>query len=514
MNSMPLEESTDYEFDENVEDYSDDVDYEADEVDQRHQYGSQGWTEGQWVAKTGPELRMRVAAHSEDEEVSADASEEEADLREAQEVFPSPPAAQPTPAAAPPSPARCTPATPPLCAGACPSILQCRCQHRRATLQEIAKAPMRGPAVPELEDSDTSFELWSSQDVTGHSNKKFKHDISSKSLNPGLDASELKSRDGGESLADDDEKKDVGVYASLLETKYSDIKSKYEEAQKEITDLKRKKDAAPIVINPDERVKQLEDRVVLIKTKAKERIAEKDAIIEEQNEKLKKFEDILALLEVNCKQAVVKYNDAQVELAKKEEALQLHLSFKNRYDYKLNFLDEKARKMQHDYEIRIRKMEERIANGESARTQQLTEVKKDVKEVKEKFKKAKVTDAKDDVGFAFPKKPKTLRIAKVEPAGVAAIQTESKLPRMVGGVTIKEVLPSNEGTTTVQGGATKESSENDIKTNSEPTLSNDPKESCEGDSKQIVTNLPGVKITLTDAINELDQLAFQEPSLE
>ena len=329
-------------------------------------------------------------------------------------------------------------------------------------------------------------------DMMGHNNKKFKSD---------------------KSLADD--KENVGVYESLLEAKYSDIKSKYEEAQKEITELKRKKDAAPIVINPDERVKQLEDRVVLIKTKAKERIAEKDAVIEEQNEKLKKFEDILALLEVNCKQAVVKYNDAQVELAKKEEALQLHLSLKNRYDYKLNFLDEKARKMQKDYEIKIRKLEERIACGNNARPQQQpTEVKKDLEVVKEKSKKAKVTEAEDDGGFAFPKKPKTLRIAKVEPAVAAAIKPEVPLPKVVKGLTIREVFPSNECTNTAQDRTVEESSEDSVKTNPEPTVSNDFKEECKDDSKQIVTNLPGIKITLTDAINELDQKDFQEPELE
>jgi len=349
-------------------------------------------------------------------------------------------------------------------------------------------------------------------DVMGHSNKKFKPDISAKALNPALGTSELKSRDGGESLAGD--KKDVGVYASLLETKYSDIKSKYEEAQKEITELKRKKDAASIVINPDERVKQLEDRVVLIKTKAKEKIAEKDAVIEEQNEKLKKFEDILALLEVNCKQAVVKYNDTQMELVKKEEALQLHLSFKNRYDSKLNFLDEKCRKMQSDYEIRIRELEERITCGDSARPQVPSEVKKDVQKVKEKSKKAKVVDTKDHDDFVFPKKPKTLRIAKVDPTAAAVTQTESNLPKVVKGLTIKEILPSNEGMNAVQGGPAKESSENTMDTNPELTLCNDPKEATKEDSKQIVTTLPGVKITLTDAINELDHLNFQEPSLE
>merc|ERR1712025_171171 len=350
------------------------------------------------------------------------------------------------------------------------------------------------------------------QETTAHVNKKFKSENTERLLDTSVENS---SESGSNSAAAEtkDDKKDVGVYASLLETKYSDIKTKYEEAQKEIADLKRKKDAAPIMINPDERVKQLEDRVVLIKTKAKEKIAEKDAIIEEQNEKLKKFEDILGLLEVNCKQAVVKYNDAQVEPAKKEETLQLHVSFKNRYDYKVNFLDEKCRKMQHDYEIKIRKMEERFAAGGSGETTQAADV-KDVKEPVKDVKKPNSSKRKDD-GFAFPKKPKTLRIAKVEPA-----QQESKLPKVVKGLTIKEVLPATEDAG-LKDDIKVSDSEETSKIENEPANATESEESVKDesksvkdDTKQIVSNLPGVKITLTEAINELDQLAFQEPSLE
>merc|ERR1712025_672369 len=364
------------------------------------------------------------------------------------------------------------------------------------------------------------------QETTAHVNKKFKSENTERLLDTSVENS---SESGSNSAAAEtkDDKKDVGVYASLLETKYSDIKTKYEEAQKEIADLKRKKDAAPIMINPDERVKQLEDRVVLIKTKAKEKIAEKDAIIEEQNEKLKKFEDILALLEVNCKQAVVKYNDAQVELAKKEETLQLHLSFKNRYDYKVNFLDEKCRKMQHDYEIKIRKMEERFAAGGSGETTQaadVKDVKEPVKDIKEPVKDVKkpVKDVKEpnsskrkDDGFAFPKKPKTLRIAKVEPT-----QQESKLPKVVKGLTIKEVLPATEDAG-LKDDIKVSDSEETSKIENEPANATEFDESVKDesktdkdDTKQIVSTLPGVKITLNEAINELDQLAFQEPSLE
>jgi len=366
------------------------------------------------------------------------------------------------------------------------------------------------------------------QEIEAHGNKKFKPDNTEKLLESGIHSSGKKRRSGKDDIKDD--KKDVGVYASLLEAKYSDIKTKFEEAQREISELKKKKDAPPIMINPDERVKQLEDRVVLIKTKAKERIAEKDAIIEEQNEKLKKFEDILALLEVNCKQAVVKYNDAQVELAKKEEALQLHVSFKNRYDYKVNFLDEKCRKMQHDYENKIRKMEERFAaSGGGAKSLQAD----DSKNVKEQPKKLKVVEAKDD-GFSFPKKPKTLRIAKVESSTPAAppSQTENKLPKVVKGLTIKEVLPSNEDAN-VEGKEESKVENEDAKqvvsekvpesvseklpesvSETNPTRTEESQGAATDDSKQIVTNLPGVKITLSDAIDELDKLEFQEPSLE
>merc|ERR1719186_425079 len=133
-----------------------------------------------------------------------------------------------------------------------------------------------------------------------------------------------------------DDGSNVGDYQQqiyALESKYTAVKSKYREAKQEINQLKRKRETEPVASNTDERVKQLEERVMLIKTKAKEKIAEKDYIITEQNEKLAKFEEMLGLLEVICKQAVVKYNEAQVELAKKEETLQQHLSFKNRYDY-------------------------------------------------------------------------------------------------------------------------------------------------------------------------------------
>merc|ERR1719431_1560496 len=149
----------------------------------------------------------------------------------------------------------------------------------------------------------------------------------------------------------------------------------------------------------------------------------------------------------------------------------------------------------------------------------------DSKNVKEQPKKLKVVEAKDD-GFSFPKKPKTLRIAKVETPTPA--QAESKLPKVVKGLTIKEVLPSKEEANVEDKEESKVESEDAKQEVSEKApekvlatvpdstsvSTDESQEADKDDSEQIVTNLPGVKITLTDAIDELDKLEFQEPSLE
>merc|ERR1719186_190856 len=255
------------------------------------------------------------------------------------------------------------------------------------------------------------------------------------------------------------------------------VKSKYKEAKQEINQLKRKRESEHVASNTDERVKQLEERVMLIKTKAKEKIAEKDEIIAEQNEKLAKFEEMLGLLEVNCKQAVVKYNEAQVELAKKEETLQQHLSFKNRYDYKVNFLDEKCRKIRNEYEAKLKVMDEKLT------IRNIDSSKQEIKE-EHKLKISKVAEPKVEK-VVGQKKPSTLRIEKVDP--------EKRQPILKKGLTIKEVKDESK--------SPKEETKE---------LSDEIEESAKEDPKQMMTNLPGVKITLTEAIDELDQIVDTE----
>jgi len=277
-----------------------------------------------------------------------------------------------------------------------------------------------------------------------------------------------------------------------LEKRYSLVIGKYKEAKEEINQLKRKKEANPASSNNDERVKQLEDRVSYIKTKAKEKIAEKDQIISEQNVKLKNFEEMLSMLEVNCKQAVVKYNEAQIELAKKEEVLQQHLSFKNRYDYKVNFLDEKCRKISSQYEAKIKLLQERSGFNYTATSEPKVDSKVNISRVTE-------NKATKDV---VKKMQNASLLSKIEP--------ESKVLK-ARGVTIKEVeqtgaehVPSEESKMKTEESKLKTDEvkakfeDNKVKTEDSKVKKEEPKE--------FAANLPGLKITLTEAIDELDKM--------
>ena len=119
-----------------------------------------------------------------------------------------------------------------------------------------------------------------------------------------------------------------------LQTNYEEATKRLSEAREEITSLKKRKSKNNVA---REEIKKLEERVELIKTKAKEKIEEKDGIIGELSTKLKNYEEMLAVLEVQCKEAVVKFNAFQQEIAKKEEVILRQNAFKNRYDFTVNY---------------------------------------------------------------------------------------------------------------------------------------------------------------------------------
>ena len=159
-------------------------------------------------------------------------------------------------------------------------------------------------------------------------------------------------KDYYETKAAQEAKKMSGMEAQLKEAM-----QRYSEAQAEIGRLKTRKTEEG---GAREKIKQLEERVTLIKNKAKEKIEEKDAMIVELNGKIKNYEEMLAMLEVNCKEAVVKFNGFQQELVKKEEIIQNHVSFKNRYDYTINYLTEKCQFITDNYEKKLKALEEKL----------------------------------------------------------------------------------------------------------------------------------------------------------
>ena len=149
-----------------------------------------------------------------------------------------------------------------------------------------------------------------------------------------------------------------------LETQYKDLVTRHHSLTEQFSLVKENN-------TPSERdtVKHLQERVLLIKEKAKEKLAEKDETILELKEKIKNYEEMLNVVEVNCKKAVLKLSEFQQEIAKKDEQLQEHFSFKNRYDYTINYLTEKCQKVSHTYQRRIKELEEKLRGNQPSSDQ-------------------------------------------------------------------------------------------------------------------------------------------------
>ena len=147
-----------------------------------------------------------------------------------------------------------------------------------------------------------------------------------------------------------------------LQTNCQEVTKRLNEAKQEIMQLKSRKSEDT---GAREKIKQLEERVTLIKTKAKEKIEEKDGIITELNTKMKNYEEMLAMLENTAKEAVVKFNDFQQEIARKEEIIQQHNAFKNRFEYTVNYLTEKCQFLTESYEKKIRALESKLGKQPS-----------------------------------------------------------------------------------------------------------------------------------------------------
>lgn len=149
-----------------------------------------------------------------------------------------------------------------------------------------------------------------------------------------------------------------------LEIQYKDLLTKHNSLAEQFSLVK---DNRPT--SERDSVKQLQERVLLIKEKAKEKLTEKDETISELNEKIKNYEETLSVAEINCKKAVLKLTEFQQEIAKKDEQLQEHFTFKNRYDYTINYLNEKCQKVSDTYQRRIKELEEKLRGTEPSSDQ-------------------------------------------------------------------------------------------------------------------------------------------------
>lgn len=198
-----------------------------------------------------------------------------------------------------------------------------------------------------------------------------------------------------------------------LEAQYAEAKKRFNDARQEIATLKnRKTDDGG---NARDKIKALEERVALIKTKAKEKIDEKEGMITELNGKIKNYEEMLAMLEVNCKEAVVKFNDFQEQLAQKEEIIQKHAIFKNRYDYTVNFLTEKCQFITDQYEKRIRDLENKLNNSQhqESGTEKPQYVKNEFKSAQNQKSESEVTSENLLESEELPLAPKTDCVSEI-----------------------------------------------------------------------------------------------------
>ena len=146
-----------------------------------------------------------------------------------------------------------------------------------------------------------------------------------------------------------------------LETQYRDLLMKHNSLTEQMSLVKEQN-----TTSERDTVKQLQERVLLIKEKAKEKLREKDETISELSEKIKNYEEMLNVVELNCKKAVLKLTEFQQEIAKKDEQLQEHFNFKNRYDYTINYLTEKCQKVSDTYQRQIKALEEKLRGKEGS----------------------------------------------------------------------------------------------------------------------------------------------------
>ena len=145
----------------------------------------------------------------------------------------------------------------------------------------------------------------------------------------------------------------------------------------------------------EEKYKKLEERFTNMKSKARARIAEKDTEIQELTKKAAGDGQMIQTLTANCQDAVHKLNDKEKKIQEQEEALTKHNSLKAKYEYKINYLEEKVKKTPavdvSQYETKIKALESELADLD---TENSKEYEAKIKALEDKLKDSEQTATK------------------------------------------------------------------------------------------------------------------------
>ena len=145
----------------------------------------------------------------------------------------------------------------------------------------------------------------------------------------------------------------------------------------------------------EEKVKKLEERFTNMKGKARAKISEKDTEIQELAEKAKTDAEMIITLTTNCQEAVLRLAESQSKLQELEGTTAKQSSLRGKYEYKINFLEEKLKKASSEkggdvaeHEAKIKLMEEKLSDSISDLTKTSNEYKTKIDTLEARCKEA------------------------------------------------------------------------------------------------------------------------------
>merc|ERR1712129_346784 len=187
--------------------------------------------------------------------------------------------------------------------------------------------------------------------------------------------------------------------ASVWGQKYLEEANKHKATQDDLAQTEVLLAEQSQVANTDseEKLKKLEERFINMKAKARAKIDEKNLEIQELTKKTSGDSESIQSLTSNYQEAVLRLNEREQKLQEQEETLAKQNSLKAKYEYKINFLEEKAKKVSSvevaEYEAKIKGLENELADSLlDTKTTKQYEVK--IKSLEEKCKEAEQSATK------------------------------------------------------------------------------------------------------------------------